>query len=266
MLRRLTHELVLSLVAILAITGWYVWFARGTLPQPGGLVGHSLGIVGFALMLAAETLYTLRKRLRRFACGSMHTWLRLHIVAGLVGPYLVLLHTAGKFHGLAGVVTLLTVVMVLSGFVGRYLYTAAPRTLEGVELTVQELEFQIAWTDRQLQEIRQGLPPTAMPAIRAEAPPGGWRTVLERPLLRWNEKRRLRKALLNQPGLGSAQEARLKELMALRYNLLLQVNSLAAARRLLALWHLFHIPLGAVLFTLAFLHVGAALYYSTYLK
>jgi NADPH-dependent 2,4-dienoyl-CoA reductase/sulfur reductase-like enzyme len=38
------------------------------------------------------------------------------------------------------------------------------------------------------------------------------------------------------------------------------------ARRLLALWHVIHIPLGAVLFTLAFVHIGAALYYATFLK
>jgi hypothetical protein len=37
-------------------------------------------------------------------------------------------------------------------------------------------------------------------------------------------------------------------------------------RRLLSLWHLFHIPLGLVLFTLAFIHVGGALYYAAFLK
>ena len=35
-------------------------------------------------------------------------------------------------------------------------------------------------------------------------------------------------------------------------------------RRLLALWHVFHVPLGVALFTLAFIHIGAALYYATF--
>jgi hypothetical protein len=46
----------------------------------------------------------------------------------------------------------------------------------------------------------------------------------------------------------------------------MQINSLAAGRRLLAVWHVVHMPLGLVLFTLAFVHVGAALYYATLLK
>jgi cytochrome b561 len=43
---------------------------------------------------------------------------------------MVLLHTAMRFNGLAGVATLLTAVVVASGIVGRYLYTALPRTLQ----------------------------------------------------------------------------------------------------------------------------------------
>jgi len=64
--------------------------------------------------------------------GRMSTWLRFHIFTGLVGPYMVLLHTSWKFNGLAGVTTLLTVVIVISGFVGRYIYTRIPRTAEGM--------------------------------------------------------------------------------------------------------------------------------------
>jgi hypothetical protein len=50
---------------------------------------------------------------------------------GMVGPYMVLLHPAMSFHGLAGVVALLTLVVVVSGLVGRYLYASVPRVLEG---------------------------------------------------------------------------------------------------------------------------------------
>jgi len=37
-------------------------------------------------------------------------------------------------------------------------------------------------------------------------------------------------------------------------------------RRLLALWHMFHVPLSGVLFTLAGIHIVAAMYYATLLK
>ena len=52
------------------------------------------------------------------------------MVTGLVGPYMVLLHTAMRFNGLAGLTMLLTVVVVASGLVGRYLYTRVPRAPE----------------------------------------------------------------------------------------------------------------------------------------
>jgi hypothetical protein len=64
----------------------------------------------------------------------MSRWLQLHIFTGLVGPYMVLLHTSWKFNGLAGVTTLLTVVIVISGFIGRYIFTLIPRSLDGLEI------------------------------------------------------------------------------------------------------------------------------------
>jgi hypothetical protein len=46
----------------------------------------------------------------------------------------------------------------------------------------------------------------------------------------------------------------------------MQIHSLAATRRLLALWHVIHIPIGVVLFTLAVVHIAGALYFATWLK
>jgi hypothetical protein len=98
-------------------------------PAASGLVGHGIGVLGFILMLMAETLYSIRKLMTDARWGSMAGWLRFHMVTGLVGPYMVLLHTTMKFRGLAGVAMLLTVVVVVSGIIGRYLYTAAPHPI-----------------------------------------------------------------------------------------------------------------------------------------
>jgi hypothetical protein len=126
-------ELWLAFLAAILITGLYalvVLFTR-EIPAAGDLFGHGLGILGFVLMLMTETLYSLRKRTRSVRFGRMALWLRFHIFTGLVGPYMVLLHTSWKFNGLAGVTTLLTVIIVISGFVGRYIYTRIPRTADG---------------------------------------------------------------------------------------------------------------------------------------
>jgi hypothetical protein len=123
-------ELAVALAAIVAVTALYgVAYSRASaFPIPSGLVGHGIGIAGFILMLMTATLYSLRKLRADARWGSTAGWLRFHMVTGLVGPYMVLLHTATKFNGLAGLTMLLTVVVVISGLVGRYLYTRVPRT------------------------------------------------------------------------------------------------------------------------------------------
>ena len=94
-------------------------------------------------MLMTETLYSLRKRSRRARWGRTASWLRFHIVTGLVGPYLVLLHAAWRYNGLAGAVMLMTVVVVISGFIGRYIYTRVPRNADGLIMEAGELQAQI---------------------------------------------------------------------------------------------------------------------------
>jgi hypothetical protein len=113
----------------------------------------------------------------------MSAWLQSHIFMGLVGPFMVLLHSSWKFNGLAGVSMLLTVIIVISGFIGRYIFTRVPRTMEGLEIE------------------------------------------------------------------GTLSQEALKQ-----------------ARRLMALWHTIHIPIGMALFVTALFHIVAALYYATLLK
>jgi hypothetical protein len=171
------RELWWALFAWVFLGGIYalVMLFTRKIPAAGELFGHTLGILGFVLMLMTEVLYSLRKRSRFTTWGKMSNWLQFHIFTGLVGPFMVFLHTSWKFNGLAGVVTLMTLVVMLSGVIGRYIYTRIP--------------------------------------------------------------------------LGEAQ-----------------ATVLAGTRRLMAIWHTIHIPLGMALFTAAFYHIGAALYYATFLK
>lgn len=137
-------ELLVAAALVLVITGTYAALvSTAGIPAAGGLVGHLMGVVGFTMMLLTETLYSLRKRAMRRPRGSMRTWLRAHIVMGIVGPYLVLLHAAWTFNGLAGALSLMTALVVASGFIGRYIYTAVPRTADGAIIEAQELGLQL---------------------------------------------------------------------------------------------------------------------------
>jgi hypothetical protein len=125
-------ELAVALAAIVAVTALYgvAYSQAKAFPTASSLVGHGIGIAGFILMLMTATLYSLRKLRTDARWGSTAGWLKFHMVTGLVGPYMVLLHTAMKFNGFAGLTMLLTVVVVISGVVGRYLYTRVPRAVE----------------------------------------------------------------------------------------------------------------------------------------
>lgn len=273
---RRNRELLYALLAMVLITVVYMAAITrlGAVPAAGNLFGHSLGIVGFVLMLMTETLYSWRKRSRRARWGRMSSWLRFHIVTGLVGPFMVMLHTSWKFHGLAGVVTAMAVVIVFSGFVGRYIYTAVPRTAEGLALEVGELEAQIASAQARLEQWLAAQPAASRAAAsdlaaQSQVLPSasGAALVLGRPFLgrrsgrdARRERRRLRAEV------GAAQSRELDGLLRQRHTLERQAASLVSARQLLAVWHSVHIPIGLVLFTAAFVHVGAALYYATLLK
>jgi hypothetical protein len=191
------------------------------IPNSSELIGHSIGILGFMLMLMTETLYSFRKRSHDARWGRMSAWLRFHIVTGLVGPYMVFLHTAFKFNGLAGIVMLFTVVIVISGFIGRYIYTAIPRTADGVEIEAQALARYIAEIDARVQDLSS-------------------RTLEDK-----NQSRKLESLHKRQRALHR------------------QIDALAKTRRLLALWHTIHVPIGIVLFTAAIIHIIAAVYYAT---
>jgi cytochrome b561 len=223
----LRRELVLALLAIVGITGLYAGYVDAVaVPAASGLLGHSLGILGFVLMIMTETLYSLRKRAMRRPRGSMRSWLQFHIFTGIVGSYLVILHSAWNLNGLAGGLTFMTVVVVISGFIGRYIYTAVPRTADGVVIEARVLQIQL---DAVRQEVSQ--PSQAGTTTFALA---GW-------------------------GQGPAPARRLRELER-------QMSALRWARRGLATWHTIHVPLGMVLFVMAFAHIGAAVYYATLLR
>lgn len=268
--------------------GREVWFALGVItvvsliyvgavarldaiPPASALFGHGLGILGFLLMLMTETLYSLRKRSRRARWGRMSTWLRFHIFTGLVGPYMVLLHTSWKFNGLAGIVTALTFAIVISGIVGRYIYTAVPRTADGTEVEAGELERQIAaseaglqhWLDTQPEAARDFFPYLERLSV---APQTGLTLVLGRTWAEWSYRLRWGRQVRRMKGMSRTQARELAQLLRRQRALRRQQASLLMARRLLATWHAVHIPIGMVLFTAAFVHIGAAIYYATLLK
>jgi cytochrome b561 len=129
------RELTWALAGISIVSAIYLiaYMITGQFPRASSALGHTTGVIGTLLMLGAQTAYSLRKQTKDARWGPMVKWLQSHVMMGLVGPFMVLIHTAGKFNGLAGVSGLLTIVTLLSGIVGRYIYTSIPKEIEGVD-------------------------------------------------------------------------------------------------------------------------------------
>lgn len=267
------REIWSAVIAISLITVAYIFiiaFYR-EIPPASDFFGHTIGILGFLLMVMTESLYSLRKRSRNARLGRMSSWLDFHIFTGLVGPYMVLLHSSWKFNGLAGITLLLTIIIVGSGIFGRYIYTLVPRTSDGTIIEARILEQRINLADNEIRqelEIQSPNLETVFSRLysKDDLPTGFFAIMIDRTLTSpahrlqwWLEKSRLDKQTRLKVNRLEAQLRR-------RHQLTRQLNSLALARRALSLWHSVHIPIGMVLFTAAFIHIFAAIYYATLLR
>jgi len=118
---------------------------------PGSLTGSMLGIAGATLMLV-PLFYVVIKRIPGLKSRitkhiSMRTLLAIHIYAGVLGPILGLIHSAHKFRSPLGVsLTGMAVIVVLTGYIGRYLLTRINTAVAGErsELAALTIAFESA--------------------------------------------------------------------------------------------------------------------------
>jgi len=113
----------------------HTWF------KPSGAFGHGLGIIGTLMILFGVSIYIARKRYN-FMVKQLRLkyLLEFHIFLCTLGPILILFHTAFKFGGIVSIAFWSMVAVVLSGVIGRFIYIQIPRTIEGRELTLNEVK------------------------------------------------------------------------------------------------------------------------------
>lgn len=241
--------------------------------RPSGTVGHSLGIVGTAMMLMIF-LYPLRKRLKFLqSIGTQAQWLQVHIFLGFAGPILVTFHTTGKLGGIVSIAFYSMWAMVLSGMVGRYLYAKIPRTVKGSEMTLKEIESQLAELVNLLRHgerkeaVLQGIE-TFLARTRRQS--GGVikavvRVVRDDLRLPFNALK-IWLIVGRDRTLSLGQRLRVSRLVLRQQRLLNHLAVLDASQRLFSYWHIFHRPFTVLTFVIVSLHIAVAVYLGYGLK
>lgn len=239
--------------------------------------GYWLGIAGASIMLVL-LLYPLRKRLKiMHGLGRVAGWFRLHMMLGIVGPVLIVLHSNFKLGSLNSSLALMTMLTVVtSGIVGRYLYGKVHKGLYGSQLRIREIgEDFSALEDLIGNELARD------PQIKAElhalsgtltTTPTSSLEALRMALSSGSEIRRVRRAVkkrLRAAALQSARatgfnrsecRARIKaadHTLAIYFAAARKAGRLALFERMLSLWHAFHLPLFILLGLTTVIHIVA---------
>ena len=238
------ERIVVGGVAGVLLFAWLGFLVHRSPRFPGSGVGAAFGIAG-AVLLLVPAAYPLVKRVpflhdRITPHVSLPTLLAVHVYAGIVGPLLAIVHTGHKFDSPLGItLTAIMLLVVVSGFTGRYLLSYAAH-----EITDKLLL---------LQTVRGDLD-SAWGVLQSSAP----------------EKRGLPKSPLLAAGLASlgfdlasgpsaaADVTRTAESVA---DLEFAVRTHELFKRWSARWLTIHLVLSVILYVLLALHVASGIYF-----
>jgi hypothetical protein len=277
---RLSSALSVDVIVYVAITSLVLGafqISRMRLFESGDNTGYWLGVAGASMMLLLFT-YPLRKHFR-FArnWGKVKWWFVVHMLLGVGGPVLILLHSNFRVGSLNAAVALYSMLAVAaSGVVGRFIYARVNRGLHGEQLTLKNLRTR-AGIDQDDARSRLAFA-SKVEAILQEfeekelnSPPNWWtytRQVFWLPVQEWvayercaiELKRTLTKMAKNHRWKAkdlARRKAHSKTLVRQYLNAVTRVAQYTAYERMFSLWHLAHIPFVYLLILSAIVHVIA---------
>jgi hypothetical protein len=254
------------------------WASRGEryLTAESGL-GYALGIAGAATMLLL-LLYPLRKKLRGLRwLGATKHWFRAHMAFGVLGPAMILFHANFALGSTNSNVALFSMLLVvLSGFVGRYFYSRIHYGLYGRRMSLAELRELAQDTRSSLGQVLSFAPHIqarldAAAAAVLEAAPGVAHSA-GRLLALGIATRRAHSATLGELKRALREEAgrhdwtlrkrwrrnrEAQRCLSVYFSAVRRVAEFSFFERLFSLWHTLHLPLFAILFIASVVHIVA---------
>jgi hypothetical protein len=231
--------------------------------KPSGGWGHGFGIVGTLMMIVGVGVYMIRKRYRKFFnIGYLKHWLEFHIFLCSVGPVLVLYHTAFKFGGIVSVSFWSMVLVVLSGVVGRFIYLQIPRSIEGQELSINELN---SMKEELALKIRRVLSEDLATLAGFERISSSDRYksfklstsigFFIRDYFTTKQLMRLFRKRMKLLGLNKSEREELIDVAKSEVVMARRIAMLRTSQKLFNLWHVFHLPFAIMMFVIMIVHV-----------
>ncbi|MCL4198970.1 MAG: hypothetical protein KJZ69_15890 [Phycisphaerales bacterium] len=213
----------------------------------GSLAGGMLGLSAAALMfipllyLFVKRIPVLKRRITPHA--SMRTLLAIHIYAGIIGPILAILHSGHKFNSTVGIsLTLMMLIVVVSGFLGRYLMGRVSTEIRDKQIMLAALQKQY---DSLASDLR--LDPAAIVRIR-----------------RWSGFFRRLAAPFFFPSDGDSSREPVSKAVALSTSIAdveYAIHTHQAAKEMFRKWLVCHIIIAIVFYTLLVLHIWSEWYF-----
>jgi hypothetical protein len=226
--------------------------------KPSGVIGQGFGVIG-GLFCLLTLLYPLRKRWRLLEnFGAPRTWFLYHVYFGIAGPLFATLHTTLKFGGLASICYWSMMLVMVSGFIGRFLFAQLPRNQRGVMLSLKEIEAEIKIIQRHLETAGVRNIKFSLPSSYETNSHSSWRTLIRA----WRERRRELRAWnrqLRQTDLPIATTQRIFSLLSRKLFLESSRVTLDLTTRAFSHWHTLHLPFTYLMFITLIIHVGLAI-------
>jgi hypothetical protein len=268
------HKLYLATLTIIVILVTIYLFYRG-LPyyktsieerfyhadhkslKPSGPFGHGLGIVGTLLILIGVFGYQARKYMKSLArVWILKHWLEFHIFLCTLGPIMILFHTSFKFGGLVSISFWSMVAVVASGVAGRFIYLQIPRTIQGRELSLNEIQdLKTEMTDKMEDEIGA----EKLNEILAMTARSGEKTnVFKQYWKDWQLKNKIRSQLV-KTNFGNKKLGKVMQLVSHELNINRKIERLQVMQQLFRYWHVIHLPFAIIMLVIMLIHVGVTI-------
>jgi hypothetical protein len=139
------EKIVVTGLVMLMLLAWLGFPLHHAHRFAGSFWGGVFGIAGAVLMLVplAYLIVKRNKSLKKSVTKhvSMRTLLAWHIYAGVLGPILVIIHSGHKYESVVGIsLTAMTLLVVVSGFLGRYLMSGFAKEIREKKAMLNELQ------------------------------------------------------------------------------------------------------------------------------